>query len=327
MSDLAKLKPVYLIFGRERLLLEEAVTRLKRRVAEQGDLDFNYDVFRGDADSPETVAAAAQTLPFMSEKRLVVVRDVHLMNADAQRTIAEYVSNPSPETCLVLVAEKIAKNSALYKAVERAKGTVHEYEAPRKSEYPAWIRKHLAERGMNVTAAAAGRIFEVIGEDLGRLTNEIEKICLYHLGKDSLDTDDVDEVLSATTQASIFELTDSLGHRDSRKALRTLENLVGRNEPISAIYHMIVKHMRMLLGTKALVERGVVQTGAIARELKTIPFVAGKYREQSRNFTTAQLRAHVRYLVDVDFGVKSGRAELRTALEQFVVKIGRATEG
>lgn len=321
MPDLAKLKPVYLVYGQERLLLEDAVSRLKARLAAQGDLDFNYDVFRGDADRPEAILAAAQTLPFMSEKRLVVVRDVHLMHAEAQKTLAAYVADSSPDTVFVMVAEKMAKNSVLYKAVEKARGTIHQYEAPKKSEYPAWIRGRLAERGKKVTAAAAGRIFEVIGEDLGRLTNEIEKICLYHLDKASLDTEDVDAVLTATTQASIFELTDSLGSRNSRRALRTLENLAGRNEPVPAIYHMVVRHMRMLLATKALLERGVTHTGAIARELKTIPFVAGKYREQSRNFTAQQLRSTVRDLVDIDFRVKSGRAELRTALEQFVVRI------
>lgn len=323
MSDLAKLKPIYLIYGRERLLLEEAVARLTARLAEHADLDFNRDVFRGGVDEPETVVGAAQTLPFMSEKRLVVVRDVHQIGADGQKAIAAYVADPAPDTCLVLVAEKIAKNSVLYKAVQKAQGVIHEYEAPKKSEYPAWIAKRLSEHGKTATRAAAGRIFEVIGEDLGRLENEIDKICLYHDGKDSLDTDDVDEVLSATTQASIFELTDSLGNRDARRALRTLEGLVSRNEPIQAVYHMVVKHMRMLLATKSLTERGILNTGAIARELKTIPFVAGKYRDQSRNFTTRQLRSTVRSLVDIDFAVKSGRAELRTALEQFVVEISR----
>lgn len=321
MSDLKTLKQTYLIYGREHMLLEEAVGRLRARLAEQGDLDFNYDVFRGDADEPETIVSAAQTLPFMSERRLVVVRDVHLMPADAQRVLADYVANPSPETCLVLVAEKMTKSSVLYKAVEKAGGTIHEYEAPRKSEYPSWIRARLAEHGKSVTPAAAGRIFEVIGEDLGRLQNEIEKLALYYDDKAQLDTDDVDEVLSATTQASIFELTDSLGNRNARKALQTLEKLVGRNEPVTAIYHMVVKHMRMLLATKALVERGVTNSGAIARELRLIPFVAGKYREQSRNFTDEQLRKIQRQLVDIDFRVKSGRAELRIALEQFVVRI------
>ncbi len=323
MSELAKLKPVYLIYGRERLLLEEAVARLTRRLADHADLDFNHDIFRGGVDEPEAIVAAAQTLPFMSEKRLVVIRDVHHINADGQRVLADYVANPAPETCLVLVAEKMAKNSVLYRTVQKAHGVIHEYEPPRKSEYPGWIAKRLGEYGKTVTPAAAGRIFEVIGEDLERLQNEIDKICLYHDEKERLDTDDVDEVLSATTQASIFELTDSLGNRDARKALRTLENLVARNEPVQAIYHMVVKHMRMLLATKALVERGTTNTGSIARELKTIPFVAGKYRDQCRNFSTRQLRAIVSHLVDIDFQVKTGRAELRTALEQFVVELAQ----
>lgn len=319
MPELKKLKPTYLIYGREHRLLDDAVARLKSRVAEQGDVDFNYDVFRGDADEPASIVAAAQTLPFMSDKRLVVVRDVHLMPAEAQRVIAEYVSDPSPHTCLVLVGDKVNKNSVLYKAAN-ATGVIHEYEAPKKSEYPSWIRARLAERGKTVTSAAAGRIFEVIGEDLGRLDNEIDKICLYHDEKSELDTDDVDEVLSATTQASIFELTDSLGNRDAVKALRTLENLIGRNEPVPAIYHTVTRHMRMLLATKVLVDRGITATGAIARELGAIPFVAGKYREQCRRFTGEELRAIQRQLVDVDYRVKSGRAELRTSLEQFILR-------
>jgi len=321
VPELKELKPTYLIYGTERVLLDDAVARLKAQVAEQGDLDFNYDVFHADNSEAEAIVAASQTLPFMSERRLVVVRDVHLLPADAQRVIARYVADPSPLTCLVLVADKMTKGNVLYKAVQAGGGQIHEYEAPRKSRYPAWIRERLAERGKKVTSAAAMRIFEVIGDDVGRLRNEIDKICLYYDDRIELDTDEVDEVLSATTQATIFELTDSIGNRDRQKALRTLQKLLDRSEPLPAIYHTVLRHVRMVLAAKVLTERGIGQPSAIARELKLIEFVARKYRDQSRNFTIEQLRDLHRQLVQIDFDVKSGRGELLTALERFLLRM------
>ena len=121
-STLADLKLVYLIYGSEDLRLAQALARLKKRVAEVADLDFNFDTFDGESAKADDIVAACNTLPFLSERRLVVVKNVDKMNADGTNTLATYVADPSPTTILVMVAVKLAKNTRLYKAVDKIGG-------------------------------------------------------------------------------------------------------------------------------------------------------------------------------------------------------------
>src|SRR5450759_1301917 len=99
VNDLADLKPVYLIHGSEELLLERAVRRLRDRVASVADLDFNLEVFEADQASAEDVVNAANTMPFMSERRLVIVRAFEKMSSDEAGRIADYAKDPAPYTC------------------------------------------------------------------------------------------------------------------------------------------------------------------------------------------------------------------------------------
>ena len=103
-SDLSDLKPVYLIYGEQELLLDRAVRRLRDRLSEAADLDFNMETFDGAEVTAQEVVNAANTMPFMSDKRLVVVRDVDKMVADDLARLADYAKDPAPYTCLVLVA-------------------------------------------------------------------------------------------------------------------------------------------------------------------------------------------------------------------------------
>ena len=97
-KELSTYKPVYLIFGDQDLLLERALEQLKRNVGEVADLDFNSETFDGENASADEIVSACNTLPFASERRLVVVRNVDKMAKDGTDALVAYAENPSETT-------------------------------------------------------------------------------------------------------------------------------------------------------------------------------------------------------------------------------------
>lgn len=312
-TDLSDLKPVYLIYGPEDLLLEQAVERLKKRLATIADLDFNLDVFDGEQASPQEVLSAANTLPFMSDRRLVIVRRADRMGADALGTIADYAKDPNPQTTLVLVADKIARNMRIFKAVD-ALGGVAEYKAPAKRDYARTVVSMFADRGRRVGLDAAEVLVRAAGYDLRRLSVEIDKVLSYTGDETTLSREQIEEVMSTSAPTSIFDLLDAIGAKDCRLALRLLGRLVDEGESVHGMHAMSVRHVRNLLSTRALIERDedLSGTALVSRELGVRDWQARNLVAQARRFSTA-------HLVDMLRLAAAGEAEMKTSRDPRLV--------
>jgi len=320
VADLSDLKPVYLIHGPEELLLERALERLRRRLAEVADLDFNLDTFEGEKAAGADVIAAANTLPFMSERRLVIVRDADKMSTDDLKIIAEYAADPNPETVLVLVAEKMAKNLRIYKAID-ALGGVAEYKAPSKREYPRTVVEMFASHGKRVGLDAAEVLVRAVGYDLRKLDTEIEKVIAFSGAETTLSRREIEEVVSTTAPASIFDFLDAIGARDCRSALRTLADLLGDGESIYGIQAMTLRHVRNLISVRSLIDRGeATRPEAVAPAIKAAPWQARNLMRQADRFTQDELIGALRSLAATDAEMKTSR-DPRLAFERWCIAV------
>lgn len=318
-KDLSDLKPVYLIYGSEELLLNNAVRRLRERLAEVADLDFNYDVFDGESSSADEVVAAANTLPFMSDRRLVVLRNTDKMPTSALGVLAEYASDPNPETCLVLVATKIAKNTKLFKAVDKLKGTF-EYAAPKRNEYPAEVVKLFAARGKSVDLDGAEALVRAIGRDLRRLSTEVDKVVAYTGDAERLSREEVEAVVAVIAPPSVFDLLDAIGARDARSSLRLLAALVSAGEPVQRLWAMALRHTRSLVNARALLDRGA-STGEMSRAMGSAEWQVRNLVKQAQRFDAEELKAALVAAADVEAKMKTSQGDPRLVFEAWVVQV------
>lgn len=313
------LKSVYLIYGDEELLLDRALRRLKDRIAEVADLDFNYEAFDGESADASAVVAAANTLPFASERRLVIVRDVDKMSAAGQAVLAEYAANPAPTACLVLVAKRMRKDAKLFKAVQ-ALGGVSEYRAPKRSEYPAWVVDLFATRGRRITYDGASALVQTVGRDLRRLETEAEKVIAYAGDRTELTRDDVVGVVAETAPVSIFDFLNALGARECASALVLLGDLIASGEDIMTIHAMTVRHLRSLLSVRALADRGAA-VGEVMREVGMADWQAKNAIAQARRFTPAELSQALRGAASLESSMKSGGGDPRLLFEIWLASV------
>lgn len=316
-KSIADLKPVHLIYGTEQLKLEQALDRLKKMAAEVADLDFNFDQFEGESADMDAVVAACNTLPFASERRLVVVRNVDKANKDGLEALVAYCENPSPTTVLVLVAEKIAKNTRLYGAVNKL-GGVSEYAAPKKADYPREVMRLVADRGKSIPFDAAELLVSAVGFDLRRLSIEVDKLVAFVGERTEITRQDVGEVASTTAPTSVFEFLEALGDRNCRRSLSLLADLLGDGESIYGLHAMAVRQVRDLIAARSLADRGRGGSADLASELKRQEWQMRRLARQARGYSQEELVDLLRGAAQVEAEMKTSR-DARLVFERWIV--------
>jgi DNA polymerase-3 subunit delta len=318
-ASLADLKSVYLIYGTEDLRLAQAMDRLRKRVGEAADLDFNSDTFEGESANADDIVGACNTLPFLSERRLVIVKNVDKMAKSGQDTIAAYAADPAPSTVLVLSATKIAKNTKLYRAVDKLGGAA-EYAAPKKPEYPREVQRIFVERGKKISLDAAEFLVNVVGYDLRRLGAEADKAVSFVGARPEVTRQDIEQVASTTATASIFEITDALANRDARAALRLLDRLLGDGESVFGIHALSLRTLRDLIVARAMIDSGRGSLSEIARTIGRPDWQLKNLPRQARGFTSEELVDALRAAAETEAQMKTSR-DSRLAFERWIVKL------
>ncbi len=320
-SDLSDLKPVYLIHGADEYLLDKAVDRLASRLAEVADLDYNLTLLGGDRTSGDEIVVAANQLPFMSDRRLVIVRDVDRLAADELAIVVDYATNPNPATTLVLVALKIARNTRIYKAVD-ALGGVAEYKAPAKRDYPKTVVEMFADHGKRAGLDAAEALVQAVGYDLRRLSTEVGKVVAYTGEQTTLSRAEVEQVMFTTAPTSVWDFLDALGTRDRKGAMRLLSGLLAEGETAHAVLPRAVARVRELISVRALIDRGEGSVASVSRVLGRPDWQVRNLPKQAARFTDRELRVALQSAAAADAEMKTSR-DPRLALERWVMSVCR----
>lgn len=250
-----KLLPAYLAVGEDALKRRAVLEKLRKRIAELGDLEFNHDEFDAERASGSAIAVACNTLPFASELRLVEVAHAEKLGKQDVDIMCAYLSAPSESTVLVMSADKLAKNSRLYKAVASIGKTAIIDCAPMKRyELVRALRSMAVGHGATLTEAAAEKLVSLVGEDTIKLDSELRKLALAHTGTDPITESEVDSLVSRTTESKPWELVDAFSARDIGKTLKILPTL-GSSSPY-ALIGMCTTRLRELSCAKSLDSRG-----------------------------------------------------------------------
>lgn len=318
------LKPVYLLTGSDRPKIALALQRLRTRIGE----DAVEQLHAAEASGPDAIAACNALGLFGAEARLVVVDGVEAWKVADAKEIEAYLAAPAPATVLALVGNGVKKDSALAKAVAKA-GDLLVYEVAKK-RLPDWVGEQFTRLGASADRDACRALVEAVGDDVGDLASEIQKLATWANGE-SVTRTAVEQLAVGRAETPIFAVTDAWGRRDVAATLRATEWLLDRSHRPRAgelirLVASLVGHVGRVRKTARLVDEGV-RPSEIASRLKMHPFVAEKAAKQAGNFSAEELaRATVR-LAELDAAVKGGsRLPPELHLERTLVEITRPAE-
>ena len=311
------LKPVYLFTGSDRPKISLALQRLRARIGEEATEHLHASV----ASGADAVSACNSLGLFGGESRAVIVDGVEAWKAADLKEVEAYLEAPAPDTVLALVGDGVKKDSALAKAVAKT-GEAHTYEVGKK-QVPEWVGEQFARLGATVDRDACRALVEAVGDDLGDLSSEIQKLATWANGE-PITRAAVEELAVGRAETPIFAVTDAWGSRNVAAALRATESLLERSHrPRSGELMRVIASLVGHVKTAALVDDGV-RPSEIASRLKMHPFVAEKSARQAGNFSTDELaRATVR-LAELEAGARGGsRLPADLQLERTLVEITR----
>lgn len=317
----------YLFYGEEEYIKERALQKLIDELIPKSFRDLNYEMIDGSEIEPDSIINACETLPFMSPKRLIVVKDFYLFGgkkgtSDQEEQMLNYLKNINEATCLIFYCHgSVDKRKSIYKYIQKT-GKAYEFTRLKNVDLIQWINQMLQKNGKRMSQYCINYFIERVGNDLDNIYNEILKLVAYVGNNEIIDKDAIDYVVTPSLEQSIFKLVDAIGEKKSDLALVLLKDLLHGGQDVSPILAMIARQFRLIMQCKEYYGQGY-SVNTISDKLGQPGFVVRKCIAQSKNFTMEQLKTGLSLCLEVDYGIKIGKIRDIIGLEMIIIKMCR----
>ncbi|HUF31628.1 MAG TPA: DNA polymerase III subunit delta [Acidimicrobiales bacterium] len=299
----------YLVKGDDAVLRSEAVRALVTELVGDGDASLVVEDHTADPDDQEgsaaAVADAAQTPPFLTDRRVVVARDVGAWSTDALEPILRYLADPLPSTSLVLVAGGGGPMSRKLTPAVKAVGHVVDAGVPaNRKGRGAWLDQHLKDAPVRLERAAVDLLDRHLGEDLGRLSSLLDALAAAYGAGARVTADDVEPFMGEAGSVPPWDLTDAIDGGDTQKAIATLHRMLeaGGRHPLQLMAVLHGHYARIL----RLDGAGIADEAAAAQALgiKGSTFPAKKALTQARRLGTEGVAEAIDLLARADLDLR-----------------------
>ena len=312
-------KPCYLLYGDEAYLrLQNRDKMLKALSCDEGSMNFNR--YKGKEISIGEVIDMAETMPFLAERRVILIEDSGLFKSGCSE-LAEYLKAPSETALFIFVEEEVDKRKDLYKAVSKL-GFEMECQIQDSETLSKWIRQKFKAENKAISPAAVAFFIDRVGTDMSNISTEIEKLVCYTLGRDQVTEADIEAVCAHYLTSRVFAMTDAISARDQKKAIELYYDMLALKEPPASILFMITRQFNIMYQIKELDSMGRDRQTIIAAT-KVQPFFIQKYLNWARTYSLKELKDALELCASQDEAVKSGKLDYAIAVEMIIVKCSR----
>ena len=311
-------KQFYLLYGSEEYLKKLYRDKLRNAILPD-DSDMNYSYFEGNGIEPRKVADVAQTLPFFSEKRLIIIENSNFFKNQSE--LSDLIKGLPESTVIIFVETEVDKRNKLYKFL-KDNGTISEMNGLDERNLKLFVASLLEQEGKKITEGNILYLLERTGTDMTNICNEVEKLVNYCMGREVVTNKDIDEVVTAQVSGKIFLMIDAIGTKQPNKALDLYYDLLSVREKPMSILFLITRHFNILLQAKNLQALGF-GSPAISEKVGVPPFAVSKYLSQARNFGTKQLKEALEFSVDIEEQIKTGRMVEKIGVELFIITFSK----
>ena len=310
-------KQIYLLYGQEAYLKKQYKERFIKAMVPEGDT-MNYSYYEGKKTDIKEVIDLAETLPFFSERRLIVFEDTGFFKTGGN-DLADYINDGLPRTThFIFIENEVDKRSKLYKAV-KAKGHIVELAAQDENTLRKWVSGLVRKEKKEMSQPDIAYFLNKVGTDMENITKELEKLFCYCLDRNVITREDVDAICVTQITNHIFDMVNAVAAGDQRRALDLYYDLLALKEPPMRILSLMSKEYRDLFHVKQLSRQGYGRKD-IALKAGLHPFVAGKYMDLAKRFQADDLRNVMEESADLEQRVKTGLMTDHLAVELFIVK-------
>jgi DNA polymerase III subunit delta len=315
-----ELSPVYLLLGSDRPKIGRALGRLRARFGPEA-----VEALTAESVSGADAVASMNALGLFGSGRLVVVEGVEAWKKTDVEAIGAYLRQPSPGAVLALVADEVPRDAALADVVGKA-GEVLRYDIPKPKDPSVWVRTELDRLGVQATEDAARRLVEIVGDDVGVLALEIDKLATW-AGNEAVGPREVELLaVAAGRESPGWVLSDAWGNRDVAGVLAACEAELEEGVEPFLIAVRLAAQVGLVRTVQALASEGL-GSREIAGRLKKHEFRVRKALGHAERHSSEDLDLAVVRLAELDAALKgASRLSAELELERVLIEVTRAPE-
>jgi DNA polymerase-3 subunit delta len=347
----AKRQPIYVVTGDEDFLKRRALTALQTQLLGESDPSFALSTYSGDKADFAAIRSELDTLPFLSECRLVIVEKAddrgrkqagsesdNAAGASAEQVVAsdgsfvsryraaleKYAASPSKSGVLVLEVKSWPSNTKLAKLIPDAATIVGK--TPPAYKLPAWCVDWAKTAYTKKLAGPASQLLvDLVGPEMGLLDTELEKLAVYVGDRGAIEAKDIDLLVGRSRSANVFKIMDAVGDGKPKEALTILSELFEEGDVPEAILGALGYQIRKLALAARIHKQGTPLEDAMDRAgVAKWPQARESTQKQLRSLGWNRIDKLYDWLVECDQGMKGGSAlPRRILLERLVARMAR----
>lgn len=320
--------PIYFLQGEEPYYIDVIVNYIEKNALSEGDKGFNQLVLYGKDVDMNTIITNARRYPMMSDRQVVIIKEAQeiqdLGKEDGLKVLDNYLKNPLPSTILVFAHKykTVDGRKAISKTIEKFAVLVTTkklYE----NQLPEWIQGFVKSRGYTIDPKAVHMLADNIGNNLERLSNEIDKVLINFPPGTILNPDSIQKFVGISKEYNVFELQKALGIRDVLKANQIIRYFDSnpKNNPLIPIIALLFSFYTKLLlihHEKDKSER------ALASTLQMNPYIIKEYIIASKNYPLEKVIQNIHFLSTSDLhskGIETSYVSEDQILKELIFKL------
>ena len=312
---------IYVIFGEEEYLKNIYEKKLISNIIDENFKMMNFDIFEGKNVNVSNIIDACDTMPFMSDYRIVILKNTGLIydgKKDDTIKLENYLHTLPKTTILIFIEEKIDKKLKIFKTISNI-GTFHKIDILSENELVNWILNVFKDNNKNISAKEAIYIIRNIGFNMEILLNEINKLISFKGSSTKITINDIDNICTKSIESKIFDLINFMSNKDMDNAIKIYKNLIINKTSPFVILNMISRQFRIILQTKYLYNKNY-SINNIVSELELRDFIVKEAIKQSKNFSIKILLQAINECLEIDNNIKTGKIIDEIAIELLIIK-------
>ncbi|MFK5957735.1 MAG: DNA polymerase III subunit delta [Lutibacter sp.] len=332
MSDVAKIvsdikngnvKPIYFLMGEEPYYIDKISEFIEKNVLSEEEKGFNQMVLYGRDVAVEEISDNAKRFPMMAEKQVVIVKEAQDLSRTIEKLVS-YVENPQPSTVLVICYKykTIDKRKKLYKSLQKT-GLIYDSKKLYENQIAEWIRRVLLGKKYKIENKAASMLVEFLGNDLSKISNELDKLMVVLPIGSTISAKDIEENIGISKDYNNFELRKAVGERNVFKVNQII-NYFAQNQkanPLVVTISLLNSLFTQLLIYHTLQDKS---KSSVARALKVNPFFVSDYITAAKNYPMRKVSQVIAFLREADVrskGVGANALPSGDILKELMFKI------
>lgn len=316
-------KNMYLLYGEEAFVRNYNKKTLRDALVSPDDT-LNYSYFEGTNTNLSEVVDLVNTMPFMSEHRVVLCENTGWMakeegsGADISMLITA-LENISEDVVFILCEEKVDKRSKLYKLIAKS-GTVEEFARQTEETLAKWASGYVANQGKRMDYATSMYFISETGNDMTLLSLELEKLIAWCLERPVITKEDVDTVCTHQVNNKIFDMITAISNHRQREALSLYYDLITLRESPFHIQALLVRQYNNMLIVKDGMNRGQSAL-MIARSSGIQDWLVKRIADTVRKMSYEEIKRAIEACTRAEEDIKTGNMTDTLAIELLIISL------